>query len=88
MNDKEMMNLVEQSGTAILDILCGVTISGDDMTTFWATLIGNVSEIIYSQNPEAYPWAACMITSKKLGVVALELKKGMKNERGTESKEL
>ena len=74
MKDDEMMKLVEQSGTAILNILAGKNITVDDMTTFWAALVGNVSEIIYRKNPEAYPWAACMITSRKLGVVALELK--------------
>lgn len=88
MNNEEMMNLVEQSGNAIIDILAGISITGDDMTTFWATLIGNVSDIIYSQNPEAYPWAACMIVSRKLEVVALELKKEMKNERRTKGKKL
>lgn len=88
MNDDEMMSLVEQSGTAVLDILAGLTLTGEEMTTFWATLVGNVSEIIYRQNHEAYPWAACMITSRKLEVVALEIKKFCKNERRTKGKKL
>ena len=83
-----MMNFVEQSGIAVLDILAGTTLTGEEMTTFWATLIGNVSEIIYRENPEASPWAACMITSRKLEVVALELKKFCKNERRTKGKKL
>lgn len=88
MNDKELMDLVEQSGTAILDILEGVTLTGEEMTTFWATLVGNVSEIIYRHNAEAHPWAACMITSRKLEVVALEIKKFCENERRTKGKKL
>lgn len=88
MNDKEMMDLVEQSGNAVLDCLEGVTLTGDEITTFWATLIGNVSEILYRHNPEVYPWAACMLVSKKLEVVALEIKKFCKNERRTKGKKL
>lgn len=88
MNDNELMELVKKSGNAVLDILEGKTITGDEMSTFWATLIGNISEMIYKSNPEAYPWAACMLTGSKLGVVANRLRKEHENGRKTKGKKL
>lgn len=83
-----MMKLVEESGNAVLDILSGKTLTGEEMTTFWATLVGNVSEIIYRDNKEAHPWAACILVSEKLKIVAREISKFCKNERRTKGKKL
>lgn len=88
MNDDEMIGLVEKCGNVIISIMDGVQMTGDDITTFWATLIGNVSEMIYDNNPKAVPWTACNLTAGKLLLVAEKLKEEHENERGTESKEL
>lgn len=88
MNDDEMIGLVEKCGNAIIAIMDGVQMTGDDITTFWATLIGNVSEMIYETNPKAVPWAACTLTAGKLELLGKELRKEHENERRAESEEL
>lgn len=88
MSDDEMIELVETCGNVIIEIMDGVQMTGDDITTFWATLIGNISDMIYDANPKAIPWAACTLTAGKLQLVAEKLKEEHENERGTESKEL
>ena len=50
MNDDEMIELVSKCGDALLDAMDGIELSGDDITTFWATLIGNISDMIYKNN--------------------------------------
>lgn len=94
MNENEMIELVGKSGKAILEVMDGYTMTGDEVTTFWATLVGNVSEILYRNNCDASPVAACVLTSRKLRVVAielskeLELKKELENGRKTKGKKL
>lgn len=88
MNDDEMIELVEQCGNTILEIMNGIQMTGDDITTFWATLIGNVSEMIYETTPKAVPWAACTLTAGKLQMVAEKLREEHEDERRTESEEL
>lgn len=89
MNDDEMIELVSKCGNAILEIMDGIEMSGDDITTFWATLIGNISDMIYeNNNPKAVPWAACTITAGKLHLVADKLREEHEHERRAKSKKL
>ncbi len=88
MNDDEMIELVEKCGDVIIEIMDGVQMTGDDITTFWATLIGNISDMIYDANPKAIPWAACTLTAGKLYFVADKLRKEHEHERRTKGKKL
>lgn len=88
MNDDEMIELVEKCGDTLIEIMDGAQMTGDDITTFWATLIGNISDMIYDATPQAIPWAACTLTAGKLLLVADRLKKEHENERRTKSKKL
>lgn len=88
MNDDEMIELVEQCGDAIMGIMNRVEMTGDDITTFWATLIGNISEMIYETTPKALPWAACTLTAGKLQLVAEKLREEHEDERRTKGKKL
>lgn len=88
MNDDEMIELVSKCSDAVLEIMTGVQMTGDDITTFWAILIGNVSKMVYETTPKAVPWAACTLTAGKLQFVAEKLREEHEDERGTESKEL
>lgn len=88
MNDDEMIKLVEKCGDAIIEIMDGTEMTGDDITTFWATLIGNISDMIYDNSPQATPWAACTLTAVKLNLVAVRLRKEHEHERRTKGKKL
>lgn len=89
MNDDEMIELVSKCGDALLDAMDGIELSGDDITTFWATLIGNISDMIYkNNNPQAVPWAACTITAGKLHLVADKLREEYEDERRAKGKKL
>ena len=89
MNDDEMIELVSKCGDALLDTMDGIELSGDDITTFWATLIGNISVMIYeNSNPKAVPWAACTITAGKLQLVADKLREEREHERRAKGEKL
>lgn len=88
MNDDEMIELVSKCGNVLLDTMDGIELSGDDITTFWATLIGNISDMIYETNPKAVPWAACTITAGKLHLVADKLREEHEHERRAKGKKL
>ena len=88
MNDDEMIELVEKCGDTIIEIMDGAQMTGDDITTFWATLIGNISDMIYDANPQAIPWAACKLTAGKLNFIADKLRKEREDERRVKGKKL